>query len=173
MRPNLSLLALASIAMLTFSGRAFADPIDPFCLDAFDTYEEPTSFPNRWLECRIQWGPANYGGYYGPVDGYMGPNSWKGLQTALNILGLDAGDVDGEPGPHTYSAMQRAGQLVGCYKGPVDGVMGPNSWRCFSFAVDIWFYTDVTSPKPGNGGAASDARKGRSGSETETGEDRR
>ncbi|MEV1143103.1 GH25 family lysozyme [Micromonospora sp. NPDC049799] len=70
---------------------------------------------------------AELGGYVGPVDGVLGSNSWKGVQTHLTRLGLYSGPVDGVPGTNTYKGLQLLAQRGG-YTGPVDGVLGPNSY---------------------------------------------
>ncbi|MFE0650015.1 peptidoglycan-binding protein [Streptomyces sp. NPDC059534] len=70
---------------------------------------------------------AQLGGYTGPLDGVLGPNSWKGVQTLLTQLGLYSGPVDGVPGTNTYKALQQLAQRGG-YTGPVDGVPGPNTY---------------------------------------------
>ncbi|ALO09462.1 hypothetical protein AQF52_3868 [Streptomyces venezuelae] len=70
---------------------------------------------------------AQFGGYTGPIDGVLGPNSWKGVQTLLTRLGLYTGPVDGAPGTNTYKGLQQLAQRGG-YTGPVDGIMGPNTY---------------------------------------------
>ena len=137
-----SALALASLVTMGLPGRASANDWDPYCEAHVHDYIEPTSFPNRTLECQVQAGPAASNGYTGAIDGYMGPNSWRGLQRFLNVMGLGAGSEDGEPGPATYAAMQRLAQFNDCYQGDVDGEMGPNSWRCFATNIKIMFFTD-------------------------------
>ncbi|WP_024755951.1 GH25 family lysozyme [Streptomyces exfoliatus] len=70
---------------------------------------------------------AQLGGYTGPLDGVLGPNTWKGVQTLLTQLGLYSGPVDGAPGTNTYKGLQQLAQRGG-YTGPVDGVLGPNTY---------------------------------------------
>jgi peptidoglycan hydrolase-like protein with peptidoglycan-binding domain len=70
---------------------------------------------------------AQLGGYVGPIDGVLGPNSWKGIQTLLTQLGLYSGPIDGVPGPNSYQGLQLLAQRGG-YTGPVDGVPGPNTY---------------------------------------------
>ncbi|MEX0169800.1 GH25 family lysozyme [Streptomyces sp. LMG1-1-1.1] len=70
---------------------------------------------------------AELGGYTGPIDGVLGVNSWKGVQTLLTRLGLYSGPVDGVPGTNTYKGLQQLAQRGG-YTGPVDGIMGPNTY---------------------------------------------
>jgi GH25 family lysozyme M1 (1,4-beta-N-acetylmuramidase)/lysozyme family protein len=70
---------------------------------------------------------AQLGGYTGPLDGVLGPNSWKGIQTLLTRLGLYSGPIDGVPGLNTYKGLQLLAQRGG-YTGPIDGVMGPNTY---------------------------------------------
>ncbi|WP_184845186.1 GH25 family lysozyme [Allocatelliglobosispora scoriae] len=70
---------------------------------------------------------AQLGGYVGPIDGVLGVNSWKGVQTLLKQLGLYTGVIDGIPGANTYRGLQQLAQRGG-YTGPIDGVPGPNTY---------------------------------------------
>ncbi|WP_230686694.1 GH25 family lysozyme [Catellatospora vulcania] len=70
---------------------------------------------------------AQLGGYVGPVDGVLGANSWKGVQTLIKQFGYYTGPVDGIPGVNTYKGLQLLAQRGG-YTGPVDGVPGPNTY---------------------------------------------
>lgn len=103
----------------------------------YDTYLSKTA------QCRIQAGPAASGGpeykYNGAVDGVMGTNSWKGLQSMLKRHWGYTGPVDGVPGANTYKAMQRWAATYG-YAGPIDGVMGANSWSYFNRAVRVSYF---------------------------------
>ena len=137
------LMAVSSIGVATILSFVGAQPAsantwDQFCNDHVydDTYYE--SAPNRQMWCRVQGGPARIAGYTGPVDGYMGVNSWKGFQNHLRAYGY-TGPIDGVPGTNTYKAMQRMAADIN-YTGPIDGVMGPNSWRTFNEAVKIQFF---------------------------------
>lgn len=115
---------------------------DPYCQEhvydgaPFDTYL------SRTAQCRVQGGPAaspaNEFTYTGPVDGYMGTNSWKGLQAALRNYGY-SGPIDGVPGTNTYKAIQRWA-YDGGYTGPIDGVMGSNSWAGFNRAIRMQYF---------------------------------
>jgi len=88
-----------------------------------------TGNPNTTFYMRMQVFAALYN-YTGPVDGIMGPNSWKGVQRGLIANGYSV-SVTGTPDSATYSAMQSVGAQYG-YTGPVDGIMGPNSYRGFA-----------------------------------------
>ncbi|NUT34615.1 MAG: peptidase M23 [Hamadaea sp.] len=70
---------------------------------------------------------AQLGGYVGPLDGVLGPNSWRGIQTYLTQLSLYSGPIDGVPGLNTYKGLQLLAQRGG-YTGPVDGILGPNTY---------------------------------------------
>jgi len=69
---------------------------------------------------------AARGGYTGPVDGVMGTNSWRGVQSVLRSLGHYTGPADGVPGLNTYRGLQLLAR-VGGYTGPIDGVPGTNT----------------------------------------------
>lgn len=87
------------------------------------------------FNARLQLWAQLYGGYTGPLDGVMGVNSWKGVQTNLvRESGYD-GPVDGVPGPNTWKAVQRWASRYG-YDGPVDGAPGPNTWRAVAKALN-------------------------------------
>lgn len=77
-----------------------------------------------------------------PVDGKLGRNTWKALQSALKKYGY-SGILDGRPGPLTYKALQTA---VGA---KADGIIGPNTRKAvqehlkekgfYKFAIDgVW-----------------------------------
>lgn len=96
-----------------------------------------TGAPDRCMWAEVQE-MARIGGYAGPIDGIMGPNSWRGFQNYLAWVGVNPGVADGIPGPNTYRAMQRfAGPN---YNGPIDGVMGPNSWKGFTSSLHAVYY---------------------------------
>lgn len=109
----------------------FAAPAKPAPTPAPKPEPKPTPKPTTWTEAKVAlslqtW--ARKGGYVGPLDGKLGPNSWKGIQTNLHkSYGYD-GPIDGEPGEHTYTALQRLAKKGG-YTGPLDGIMGTNSWH--------------------------------------------
>ena len=88
-----------------------------------------TGTPNTTFYMRMQLFGTLYN-YTGPIDGIMGPNSWKGVQRGLVAMGYSV-SISGTPDSATYSAMQSVGAQYG-YTGPVDGIMGPNSYRGFS-----------------------------------------
>jgi len=76
-------------------------------------------------------------GYTGPLNGVMGPNSWKGVQRYLNALGSGpAVAVDGVPGPNTYRAIQRMiNSREGSPKVTVDGVFGPRTISAWAWVL--------------------------------------
>ncbi|MFE2555457.1 GH25 family lysozyme [Streptomyces sp. NPDC059352] len=84
---------------------------------------------------------AQLGGYTGPLDGVLGPNSWKGVQTVL-AQGYSDGPIDGTPDPDTYKGLQRLAADYG-YTGPIDGVPGPNTFAALRTCLS------VTSGGPG------------------------
>ena len=93
------------------------------------TNTQETGVPNTTFYMRMQVFGSLYN-YTGPVDGIMGPNSWKGVQRGLSAMGYTV-SASGTPDADTYAAMQSVGAQHG-YTGPVDGGMGPNSYRGFA-----------------------------------------
>jgi hypothetical protein len=71
---------------------------------------------------------ARRGGYHGPIDGVLGENSWKGIQTLLDRSYGYEGPIDGVPGVETYKALQRLARKGGRYTGPIDGIPGAHTW---------------------------------------------
>lgn len=90
---------------------------------------QESGVPNSTFYMRMQL-LASQNGYTGPIDGVLGSNSWRGVQTYLASQGFLL-SVTGNPDSNTYSAMQQVASMYG-YTGPVDGIMGPNSYRGFA-----------------------------------------
>ncbi|MGA5197366.1 peptidoglycan-binding domain-containing protein [Streptomyces exfoliatus] len=66
-------------------------------------------------------------GYEGAIDGYLGTNSWKAIQTYL-AKDWDYNDsIDGIVGPNTIKALQRFLRAHSGYTGPIDGIAGPGT----------------------------------------------
>lgn len=84
---------------------------------------------------RLQLWAKLYGGYTGPIDGVMGVNSFKGVQTNLAREYGYGGSIDGVPGINTWKAVQRWAARYG-YSGPIDGYPGPNTWRAVAKALN-------------------------------------
>jgi len=82
--------------------------------------------PNAAFWKRLQW-YAHLNGYKGAIDGVMGVQSWKGVQTGLKNYGY-TGLIDGKPGTLTYKALQKMAAKYG-YSGKIDGHMGISSWK--------------------------------------------
>lgn len=83
--------------------------------------------------------------YSGPIDGALGENSWKAIQTWLQKVGLYGGPLDGVPGENTYKALQKVAQQGG-YTGPVDGAPGVNT----DAALNVWLKSQLkpSTPQP-------------------------
>ncbi|PJJ55521.1 hypothetical protein [Compostimonas suwonensis] len=112
----------------------------PYCqTHVFNNAANDGALPNQTLWCQFQDGPAEAHGYTGPIDGVMGVNSWKGMQTFLQSHGY-TGPIDGVPGTNTYRAMQKWAADAGHYGGPQDGVMGVNSWNGVALTVKIQYF---------------------------------
>ena len=86
---------------------------------------------------------AQRGGYTGAVDGVLGTNSWKGVQTVLKNQGFYSGTVDGVPGENTWKGVQRLAQLGG-YTGPVDGFPGSYTYA----GLNAWLAQSPGTPAP-------------------------
>ena len=84
---------------------------------------------------------AQRGGYTGPVDGALGVNSWKGVQTVISSRGFYSGAIDGIPGENTWKGVQRLAQLGG-YTGPVDGFPGQYTYA----GLNNWLSQDPGTP---------------------------
>ena len=83
---------------------------------------------------------SQYNGYTGTINGVMGPNSWKGVQTWLNNEFGAGLVVDGVAGTNTNKALQRALNSLGWPEYAtgtltVDGVRGPLTYRAWATYV--------------------------------------
>jgi hypothetical protein len=65
------------------------------------------------------------------VDGKLGRNTWKALQTALKAKGLFHGVPDGRPGSITYKALQ------GWAGVKQDGILGPQTRRAVQVKLGV------------------------------------
>ncbi|MFC5931987.1 peptidase M23 [Cryobacterium melibiosiphilum] len=86
---------------------------------------------------------AQRGNYTGPIDGAMGTNSWKGVQTVITAQGFYTGPVDGFPGTNTWKGVQKLAQLGG-YGGPVDGYPGDYTYQ----GLEAWLNEPDTGSAP-------------------------
>lgn len=93
------------------------------------------NLPDAQTQRRVQAGLRLKGRYFGPIDGALGPNGFKGIQTTLRNVGY-TGPIDGVIGPVGCRLIQVYAQRFGDYGGPVDGVLGPNSWRGFALGLE-------------------------------------
>ncbi|MGA5197365.1 peptidoglycan-binding protein [Streptomyces exfoliatus] len=80
----------------------------------------------RWL--------ALHYGYTGAIDGLLGTNSWKAMQTHLRNWDSNL-SIDGIPGPRTIRALQLSLRGYG-YSGPIDGIAGPDTRAAFARYVN-------------------------------------
>ncbi|CAL9461639.1 peptidoglycan-binding protein [Streptomyces sp. enrichment culture] len=70
-------------------------------------------------------------GYTGPIDGQLGPDSWKAFQRRLsNGYGYN-GAIDGIVGSGTVKALQRYLKTWYNYTGAIDGIAGPQTTAAF------------------------------------------
>ncbi len=93
------------------------------------------NLPDAQTQRRVQAGLRLKGRYFGPIDGALGPNGFKGIQTTLRNVGY-TGPIDGVIGPTGCRLIQVYAQRFGDYGGPVDGVLGPNSWRGLALGLE-------------------------------------
>lgn len=93
------------------------------------------NLPDAATQARVQEGLRLKGRYFGPVDGELGANGFKGIQLTLRNVGY-TGPVDGVIGPVGCRLIQVYGQRFGDYLGPVDGVLGTNSWRGLALGLE-------------------------------------
>ncbi|GAA1655546.1 peptidoglycan DD-metalloendopeptidase family protein [Catellatospora bangladeshensis] len=120
--------------------------------------------PSTSSEGRILQEIGQAGGYFGPVDGVPGVNTWKGVQTVVRGYGY-TGPIDGVPGANTYAALQRLAQKGG-YTGPVDGALGPNSWKGIQTVLRGFGYAGPIDGIPGTNTYAALQRLARLGGYT-------
>lgn len=101
--------------------------------------------PTKAVQCELQVGPATDGGYNGPADGVLGPNSWKGIQQFLKNNGWYSGPVDGAPGPNTYNGLIKWGNTSTYPPNgvrPLDGSLNDADWQNVADIMWSWFYSD-------------------------------
>lgn len=115
-------------------------------------------------EGRILQEIGQAGGYFGPVDGVPGVNTWKGVQTVVRGYGY-TGPIDGAPGTYTYMALQRLAQKGG-YTGPIDGALGPNSWKGIQTILRGFGYSGPIDGVPGTNTYAAFQRMAKLGGYT-------
>lgn len=91
------------------------------------------------LQCLGTMAPGQWA-YSGPIDGVMGPNSWKAASAQLARGGYyDAPALYGWESADVVKALQRWAAAHGRYSGPIDGVWGPNSYRGAAWALNRAF----------------------------------
>ncbi|MFF6781172.1 peptidoglycan-binding domain-containing protein [Streptomyces sp. NPDC012510] len=86
----------------------------------------------RWLK---GWG------YKGDIDGQLGTNSWKAMQTYLAKDWKYEDAIDGIVGPNTIKALQRFLKEHSNYEGAIDGIAGPGTRAAWSNWANF-IYTD-------------------------------
>lgn len=143
--PGGSNLALATARAQELRGGSAAPAYSSGGVESSPTYASSSGIPRTTTEedgitgsvfnIRLQLWAKLYGGYTGPLDGVMGENSWKGVQTNLSREYGYIGPIDGDPGVNTWKAFQRWGARYG-YGGPIDGYPGVNTWRACAKALN-------------------------------------
>lgn len=83
----------------------------------------------------MQAGLKAKGRYTGPIDGVLGLNGFKGIQTTLRNVGY-MGPIDGLIEGEGCRLIQLYATRFGGYTGPIDSVLGPNSWSGFALGLE-------------------------------------
>lgn len=92
------------------------------------------NLPASSVQATIQRGLTLHRRYSGPVDGALGVNGFKGIQTTIKNVGY-TGPVDGDIGANGCRFIQVYAAKWGGYSGPIDSILGPNSWAGFAAGV--------------------------------------
>ncbi len=93
------------------------------------------NLPDASTQARVRAGLEAKGRYFGPVDGALGLNGFKGIQTTLRNVGY-TGPIDGLIEGEGCRLIQVYATRFGGYTGPIDGVLGPNSWAGFALGLE-------------------------------------
>lgn len=104
-----------------------------------DDTPRSAGLPNRALDCQLQWTAARFG-YSGPIDGRLGPASWRGAQRYLESVGTFDGHLTGRLDTETKRAIQRkSAQAPGRdrYTGRITGSLSLAAWRGFAYFLDL------------------------------------
>lgn len=139
---------LASIAMMALvatllvpvgAQSASANTITTYCSENLYAQTPSSPQPSTALYCQMQE-LARLHGYVGPINGVLGVNSWKGVQSYLRDNWGYTGPVNGIPGVNTYKAMQRAGNQFAWWPTPsaVDGTLETRDWQAFAYVVRLY-----------------------------------
>lgn len=75
---------------------------------------------------------ARFGDYTGPIDGVMGPNSWRGVQYVLSYKGFFTGTRTGVLDSKTMTGLQLMAEGEGFSTGGVTGTQTAQSWRAIA-----------------------------------------
>ncbi|POH63030.1 hypothetical protein C3B61_15275 [Cryobacterium zongtaii] len=75
---------------------------------------------------------AKFGDYTGPIDGVMGPNSWRGVQYVLSYQGVFTGTRTGVLDTKTMKGLQLMAEGEGFSTGGVNGAQNAQSWRAIA-----------------------------------------
>ncbi|WP_140448709.1 hypothetical protein [Curtobacterium flaccumfaciens] len=143
----LTLSALTVVGFAAVSGVQAAPAqalttINPACLSVPKTSTETDGVPGPIFYKRLQClgSMAGYYGYHGPIDGVMGPNSWRGVSEQLAKGGYyQSGDLATSESPEVVKALQRWAADHQQYGGLIDGEWGPNSYRGAAWALNRAF----------------------------------
>ncbi|MDQ1569882.1 MAG: hypothetical protein QOF79_556 [Actinomycetota bacterium] len=138
-----TLLALGLV--VTSATAASAVEVSSYCLSNLNARtQNSTELPSKALICQMQAGPARAYGYTGPINGVMGANSWKGIQSYLKAKWGYTGAISGKTGKSMREAMERAANATGFQTTPqpIDGALSLKDWQGWAYRVRINFFTD-------------------------------
>lgn len=149
MQRNTRTLALIGALVVTLVGagavgqtttaEAAMTRISPACASVPTTTTESDGVPGPVFYKRLQC-LGSMATYTGPIDGVMGPNSWRGVSGQLAKAGYFHGGIaQGWESTDNVAALQRWAAAHGRYSGPIDGVWGPNSYRGAAWALNHAF----------------------------------
>lgn len=141
-------LSVGAIAVIAFAGVSTvpaapahaASPINSVCWSVPTTTTEFDGDPGPIFYKRLQCmgSTAGYYGYHGPIDGVMGPNSWRGVSEWLGRH-YHSNDLATYQSEAVIKGLQRYAAAHGVYAGPIDGDWGPNSYRGVAWALNREF----------------------------------
>lgn len=142
---TLTIGSIVGASVVGFAAPAYANTWSQYCGSVVYSTQYPVAL-NSITECRLQGGPAATGGrdfrYTGPVDGEMGINSWKGMQSFLKDRWGYGGPIDGVPGTNTHIAMQKWAKAAGFYGGSYDGVADGDFWYAVNRTARLQYFSD-------------------------------
>jgi len=137
---SIAMTALVAALLVPLGAQsASANTVTTYCSQHMYDQTATTAQPSTALYCQMQE-LARLHGYAGPINGTLGVNSWKGIQSYLRDYWNYTGPVNGVPGVNTYKAMQRAGNQMAWWPTPsaVDGTLETRDWQAWAYVVRLY-----------------------------------